>query len=223
MERYSRDEVVLVAYHLHIPYPDPMTNPSTLARAEACGVRGTPSYAIDGAMTSGGGGREKADHYYNKLNSMIEARLVEPARARIQLDTSCKDGIVNTKVTVDNVTGESSELRLQIALVEEELSYSGQSVLRFHPMVVRSLGGEGNRGFVIDPSKKTITEHSFNLKEITEGLETHLDETEKERKMKLTQKKHEIDREKLSVVAFIRDTEKSVVLQSAFSRVNIEK
>src|SRR5207253_3126066 len=34
LERYSRNDVVVLMYHQHIPRPDPMTNPATLARAK---------------------------------------------------------------------------------------------------------------------------------------------------------------------------------------------
>src|SRR4030043_286184 len=92
MERCSRNDVAVVMYHLHIPFPDPMTNPSTLARAESCKVRGTPSYAIDGNMASGGGDRKKANSDFVKLNSQIEERLVAPAEARILLDAFQANG-----------------------------------------------------------------------------------------------------------------------------------
>ena len=219
MERYSLNDVAVVMYHLHIPLPDPMTNPSTLARAESLKVLVTPSYAIDGNIASGGGSREESVPYYTRLNSQIEERLVAPAEARILLDAFQANGKVNTKVTVDRISGNSSELRLQIALIEDELSYSGQNNLRFHPMTVRSLGGEGHLGFVIDPSKKTTVEHSFDLDKITEELKAHLDNIEKEREITFIQKKHEMDKRNLSVVAFVQDMESRNVLQSAFIKV----
>jgi len=47
MERYSRKDLAVVMYHLHIPRPDPMTNPSTETRSKFYGVRGVPSFFID--------------------------------------------------------------------------------------------------------------------------------------------------------------------------------
>lgn len=217
------EEVAVVMYHVHIPSPDPMTNPSTLARAEFCGARSTPSYAIDGNMAVGGGGRDRAVSYYNKLNAQIEKRLEEPAEARLRLNAFYGKGTVNAKVTVDSVKGEYSELRLQIALVEEELTHSGQNNMRFHPMVVRSLGGEGHSGFAIDPTGRTTIEHSFDLARITEELKSHLEDFEKEREMTFTRKLHEMDEKRLFVAAFVQDTESRRILQSAHVRVTSGK
>lgn len=219
MDRYSRDDVAVVMYHLHIPAPDPMTNPSTEIRAEFCGALGTPSYAIDGKMNSGGGDRDETKSYYKKLNTQIENKLEESAEARILIDASYERGLVYTKVTVDEVRGEDRELRLQIALVEKEMSYSGQNNIRFHPMVVRSLGGEDHSGFPIDGLKKNLIEHTFDLEKITWELKTHLDDFEKEREITFAQKMHEIDRKKLSVVAFVEDRGSKQVLQSAHSGI----
>src|SRR5258706_7811427 len=55
LERYSRRDVVVLMYHQHIPRPDPMTNPATLARARFYNVNGVHSYAIDGKLAAGGG------------------------------------------------------------------------------------------------------------------------------------------------------------------------
>ena len=57
MERYKREELVVLMYHLHIPLPDPMTNLATQARGKFYAVNGVPSYAMDGKSASGGGTR----------------------------------------------------------------------------------------------------------------------------------------------------------------------
>jgi hypothetical protein len=46
---------------------------------------------------------------------------------------------VNVKATVSSGADKSDKLRLQIALVEDQVHYSGENGLRFHEMVVRSL------------------------------------------------------------------------------------
>src|SRR5262249_42720754 len=46
MERYGRKDLAVVMYHLHIPRPDPMTNPDTQARAKSYSVNAVPSFAI---------------------------------------------------------------------------------------------------------------------------------------------------------------------------------
>ncbi len=57
LERYSRQEVAVVMFHLHIPRPDPITNDDSLARWKWLNGQGVPTYAIDGNQMGGGGPR----------------------------------------------------------------------------------------------------------------------------------------------------------------------
>jgi hypothetical protein len=59
MERYSREELAVIVYHVHIPAPDPMANPSAEARAKFYEAWGTPAFTIDGKMNGNGGGRDQ--------------------------------------------------------------------------------------------------------------------------------------------------------------------
>jgi hypothetical protein len=220
MQRYSPEEVGVLMYHLHIPTPDPMTNPSTEARAKFCEAESTPSYAIDGKLATGGGSRDEAKSFYDTLNSQIEERLEKPVEAQISLHASLEGGVVSVRATVDKVTSKSPYLMLQIALVEDHLTYSGENGMRFHPMVVRSLGGEKAGGFEFDRMRATTIEHAFDLSRITQEIKKHLDDMEAARKMTFTQKKHEIKKENLFVAAFVQDTKSKQVLQAAFVKVN---
>jgi hypothetical protein len=219
MERYSREEMAAIVYHVHIPAPDPMTNPSTEARARFYEAWGTPAFAIDGAINTGGGGRDQIRAFYDRVNPQLEQRLSEPAGARILLGASRDGGQVNVEATVDKVRNESHDLSLQIALVEDRLTYSGQNGVRFHPMVVRSLAGKDAAGFGIGLRKKMVVRHTFDLGEITRELKAHLDDYEKERKVTFIRKMHEIDGRALSVAAFVQDAKTREVLQAAFVKV----
>ncbi len=183
MDRYSTKDLVVIMHHLHIPAPDPMTNPSTEARAKFYQTFSTPSYAIDGKMDSGGGGREETKAFYDKLNAQIEQKLGVPAEARLSLSAHSEGRRIRVKVTVDKVTVKSSDLKLQFALVEDLVNYGGENGSRFHPMVVRSLGGEKAGGFSINPSKATTIEQVFDIEKVTEELKASLMKFEKERKM----------------------------------------
>jgi hypothetical protein len=224
MDRYSPDDVVVIMHHLHITTPDPMTNKSTEARAKFYRSDGTPSCAIDGKLASGGGSRDEAKTYHDKLNTQIEKDLNKSAGARILL-TAFRDGhVIKVKLTVDNVTSESSDLQLQIALVEDRLTYSGENGTRLHPMVARSLAGKDSEGFAIDRLKTTNGEYTFNVEDMAKELKGLLDDFEKERKItsKPYQKKDKIDENHLSVAAFVQDTKSKQVLQAAFAKVRPE-
>ncbi|MCI0488430.1 MAG: hypothetical protein L0229_17715 [Blastocatellia bacterium] len=222
MERYSTSDVAIIMYHLHIPRPDPMTNPSTEARSKFYGVRGVPSYVLDGKLASGGGPRSNTQGFYDRVNPDVEKRLEEAAEAELSLGISLEGRIVRVKAGVDKIKSESPDLKLQIALVEEHLTYNGENGIRYHPMVVRSLGGENAGGFAIENSKATSVEHTFDLAKISEELKAHLDDYETRRKITFGQKKHEIDAGGLSVVAFVQDTKTKQILQAAFVKVKAE-
>jgi len=219
MKRYSRQDLVVLEYHLHIPYVDPMANPSTEARAKACEVSGTPSYAIDGKQDSGGSSRDETQSFYDKLNALIRERLEVPAGASLTLDANLAEGVVTVKAKVDDVKSDASELKLQIALVEDSLTYTGQNGVRFHPMVVRSMGGEGAEGWRIDKAKPTTIEFRFDLGKISSELKAHLEQVESKYNTTLYQNKYELAAGRLSVAAFVQDAKTKSVLQAAFVRV----
>jgi hypothetical protein len=181
MERYTHGEIAVLMYHLHIPMPDPMTNPSTEARADFYQAKATPTFAIDGQLGVGGGSRDETQEYYDKLNSQVEERLGKPAEARLLVNASLKGEKVDAKASVDGIKNRSPDLRLQIALVEGQLSYSGEGGLRFHPMVVRSLGRKAG-GFALNPSGPTKVSMLFIFLKYPE-IKRHLEDMEKDRKM----------------------------------------
>ena len=140
LNKYRRDEYILLAYHVHIPLPDPMVNPATLARQQFYGVRSSPSYFVDGEASGGGGSADGAENLFeSKIDPMIARHMDEAPEATIQLAAQAADSTVRVKTTVSKVAGTSEKLRLQIALVEGHVRYSGENGTRFHDMVVRAM------------------------------------------------------------------------------------
>src|SRR5262249_19213586 len=125
MERYKRDELAVLMYHLHIPAPDPMTNPATQARSKFYGVMSVPSFMIDGKLGGGGGPREMTQNFYDRINPDVETRLETAAAADLKLDAALDGLKVKTKVAVSNIKSESDKLKLQIVLAEDKLRYTG--------------------------------------------------------------------------------------------------
>jgi thiol-disulfide isomerase/thioredoxin len=154
MERYPRQDLAVIMYHLHVPRPDPMTNPWTLAREKYYKIRGVPTYFIDGETDGAGGGdSEAAPKIYNdRVVPKVESHLARKAEARLTLQASMANTIVKVHAQVDSPAPEAKNLRLQIALVEEQIRYSGENGVRFHPMVVRSLASKS-----VPPTKAAAT------------------------------------------------------------------
>ena len=140
LDRYARQNYILLNYHVHIPQPDPMVNPSTLERQKFYGVRSTPSYFVDGDSDGGGGSADQAKSLYDrKVEPVIEKHLGAAPEAAIKLRATQSGSTVRVRADVSKVKSKSDKLRLQIALVEDTVRYSGENGNRFHEMVVRSL------------------------------------------------------------------------------------
>jgi hypothetical protein len=249
LNRYARQDYILLTYHIHIPLPDPMTNPSTLARQSHYAVRSTPSYFIDGERDGGGGSEDMAKSIFDrKVETAMTKRLDVPAEAKIDLQASGTASTVKVKAKVSGVKAKSDKLRLQIALVEESVTYSGENGTRFHEMVVRSLAGtppfaarkeqpkEGAQpddktelaaagaaqGFALKPGGGTF-ECTFDLAQVVADAKAHLEDYEtntRKGEYSFREKKDEVDPSRLAVVAFVEDQANNKVLQAVYVKPN---
>lgn len=224
MERYKRDDFIVLMYHLHIPGPDPMTNPATVARGKFYTVQGVPSYAVDGNMPSAGGGsRDNTKYVYDRVNPMVEKRLELAADAELKLEAVLEGNVIKTRALLDKFKGEAANLKLQIVLAEEKIRYSGENGIRFHPMVVRSIAGEKAGGFTVAAQGATKADWSFDVPSIATEHKKYLDEYEAKPErgdpFKFREKKHEIDTNNLTVVAFVQDEKTKAILQTATVKI----
>jgi len=225
LDRYKRQDLVVLVYHMHIPLPDPMTNQTTMDRGKYYGVPGTPTPVVDGLrLPSAGGSREMTKGFYDRVNPKIESELESPAQAQIALTGSIAGDVVKANVVVDQVKAASPDLRIQLALAEEEVRYTGENGIRFHPMVVRSLGGKDANGFALAASGPTTVEWTFDVKAMSDQLKKYLDDYEKAGHRGDTftflDKKYQIDPNNLSLVAFVQDMKTKTVLQTVYLKLN---
>ena len=211
----------MLNYHVHIPAPDPMVNPATLKRQEFYGVRSSPSYFFDGDSDGGGGSAENAKSIFDsKIDPAIEKHLAAPPEARVGLQARSTGSTVKVKATVSKVTGKSDKLRLQIALAEDMVTYSGENGERFHPMVVRSmaLDAKSDQGFALKPGKGGTFEYTFDVAKAVADASAHLEDYEtntRKGEYAFRQKKHEITGG-FVVVAFVQDEATKKILQSVY-------
>jgi hypothetical protein len=140
LEKYRREDYVLLSYHVHIPLPDPLVNPATLARQKFYGVNSSPTYVVDGESTGGGGSADGAKSLFeSKIDPMVVKHMAEPPEASLKLTARQAAGAVKVKASVSKVLSKSDKLRLHVALVEDTVRYNGENGLRFHDMVVRAM------------------------------------------------------------------------------------
>jgi tetratricopeptide (TPR) repeat protein len=225
LERYKRQDLVVLVYHMHIPLPDPMTNQATMDRGKYYGVPGTPTPVVDGLkLSSGGGSRDMTKGFFERITPKIESELELPAQAQIAVTGSIAGDIVKANVVVDQIKNPSPDLKIQLALAEEEIRYTGENGIRFHPMVVRSLGGKDANGFALAASGPTTVEWTFDVKAMSDQLKKYLDDYEKAGHRGDTftflDKKYQIDPNNLSLVAFVQDMKTKTVLQTVYLKLN---
>lgn len=221
MERYARKDLAVVMYHQHVPQPDPMTNPDTQARSKYYGVTGVPTYAVDGeTLRGGGGGREGTKGIFDRIEPPIDKGLDLPAEARLSVNAGVTGRSVNVRTTVDSVKSESKDLKVHVLLVEKELKYSGENGIRFHPMVVRAMGGKDDDGFALAAGSAVSFEQTWDLDKVSAGLKAHLDDYEAKghrgNSFKFSEKKYQIDSGNLAIVVFVQDAKTKHILQAAY-------
>jgi len=220
-ERYSRQDLIVLNYHVHIPLPDPMVNPSTLKRQEYYAIRSSPSYVFNGEVDGGGGGADAAKGIFdNKVEPKIVKMLAEPPGASIALKASVTGPTVKVRAQVSKVTGTSDKLRLHIALAEDRVTYSGENGERYHPMVVRSMAVDASsaQGFALKPGKGGTFEYTFDVAKAVADAKAHLEDYEtntRKGSYSFREKKHEI-KGGLVVVAFVQDDATKKILQSVY-------
>jgi hypothetical protein len=220
-ERFTRNDLVVLNYHVHIPAPDPMVNPSVVKRREFYGVNSSPSYFFDGDSDGGGGSADNAKSIFEtKVEPAIEKHLAEAPGAKIALRATVTGATVKARADVSKVASTSEKLRLQIVLAEDEVTYSGENGERFHPVVVRAMAvdAKSDQGFALKPGKGGTFEYTFDLAKAVADAKAHLENFEKvERKGEYTfrQKKHDITGD-LIVVAFVQDEATKKVLQAVY-------
>jgi tetratricopeptide (TPR) repeat protein len=226
LERYSRKDLAVVMYHLHIPVPDPLTNKATVERAKYYSVNGVPTAAIEGESTVGGGGRSNTKMVFDRIRASIDKGLEAAAGAALQVEASIAGGrAVRVKATPAGLAADGDAVKLQVLLVEEMLSYSGENGVRFHPMVVRSIAGENYGGFTVDRKAPAVVEHVFDLAEITKETQDYIDEYEKTRGstspgFAFSRKPVEMSAGNLSVVVFLQEEKSKKVLQTSYVRLS---
>jgi hypothetical protein len=223
-ERYTRQDFIWLNYHVHIPQPDPMVNPSVVARRTFYGVNSSPSYTFDGEMDGGGGSAEGAKALFDsKIDPKIQARLAVAPEAAVKIQATQVGGTVKAKATVSKVTSKSAKLRVQIVLAEESVTYSGENGERFHPIVVRGMAVDAKaaQGFALAPGKGGSFEYTFDLAKLMADAKESLTTFEaKERNGEYTfrEKKHEI-KNGLVAVAFVQDEATKKVLQATYFKI----
>jgi len=224
LRRYDATELALIVYHMHAPTSDPLANHSDEERIDFYGEDSAPSVYLDGKRVDVGEGLQtETPRVFNSLTHAVDARLAVAAAADLQVTAKLNGSTVDVRVSGKELESPGAGRHLQIALVENDVSYSGENGFRFHPMVVRNVAQstKDKSGFPLPKPANFDVDYSFDLDQIIAANLKYYDEYITDLKARtgisatFREKRVWIDAHKLSVVAFVQDDSTKEILQSA--------
>jgi hypothetical protein len=214
---YSTRDLVLIQYHMHIPGPDPLTNPASIARWDfyrtkfETQIRGTPATLFNGKPEAyGGGGLANAENKYSQYADIINPLLEQKTDLKITGTAKTAGEKINVALALDGIADPGAKVRLHVLLVEESVKYVGSNQLRFHHQVVRALAGDAD-GFELSEKtfKKTV---DFDLPDVKKGLIKYLDEFAAE--TPFPNPDRPMDLKHLKVIALVQNSETLEILNA---------
>lgn len=220
---YSPEDLVLIQYHLHIPSPDPLTNPASVGRWDyytemfpydpdaGTGVAGTPSTLFNGKPLAGGGGvMANSESKFKQYCKIIDPLLQKTSEIRLKGSVSRNEDKLDIAVEVKGVRA-ADELKLRLLVVEDSIKYVGGNKVRFHHQVVRAMPG-GVEGIAIREAslKHTAT---VDIAAIRKDLTSYLDKFAVKDPFPYP-KIRPMEMKDLKVIALIQNDETGEILQA---------
>ncbi|MFB3904752.1 MAG: tetratricopeptide repeat protein [Acidobacteriota bacterium] len=213
--RFPESTVNVLEYHIHVPRPDPMTTPDSMARARFYKIRSTPIALFSGTdKRPGGGPKTLAELAFQEYLDAINAQLKPGKRARVDLQVKSESDsfLVKGKIGLPESVAASDDLRLHIALVERTVHYTGSNGVHLHRNVVRKLinGSDGTR--ITGPEFEFT--HTGSVSAIEGEIKQYLDQLAEELGT-FEEAPTTLNRADLAVVAFVQNAETYQILGSA--------
>ena len=202
LSHYPRASVAALQYHLHIPNPDPLTNPDSIARGAYYGVGSTPVILFDGTVRrTGGGRRQGAASAFTHYKQVVDEHLRRESIADFLLRGTLRGDDLAYQVSA-KVSGSpaNSDLRLHLILVEGRVRYSGYNGVRFHRNTVRKMLS-GSQGVPVKPVGETGLAAVLDMNQLELELETYLKGYQIENKTNFKELVNRTDRNRLRLSA----------------------
>ncbi len=219
LKTYAPSDVIFLQYHEHIPGPDPLTTPETIARFEYYGelneqgFGGTPSTAFNGKPAAGGGGgMANAEMKYNQYRKLLDEALEQSTDVKIGGTAKQEGDKVTVNVEITGMKEPKDTTKLRLVLVEDNIRYVGSNGVRFHHNVVRSLFGKVE-GVAVKDLKDGKHSADLNLAELRTSLKKYLDKYHAEENP-FPRPNRPLDLKGLKVVALVQDDATGEILQA---------
>ncbi len=214
---FKPSDVVFLEYHLNIPRPDPMTNKDTEDREKYYGkaIEGTPTMFVNGKVgpPPGGRGEDDAQGKYDEYSELIQPLLEKPAKAQLKASTKVADGKTHVKVDVSDLAETGEDVRLRLAIVEEQVAYKGGNRVAEHHQVVRGFVGEGGANGTSLKEKTGRQVAAVDLEALRKGLKDYM-KSSVDSAGPYFGKEPAVDLKNLRLVAFVQNDETGEILQA---------
>ncbi len=229
-EYFPRNVVAILEYHVHIPAPDPMTNPQTFQRYLYYGGNfGTPTVFIEGTeKITGGGPKFLMANRFHVYQYAINKFLNDKPVAALEGSAKLNSGIVNFSVNIKSDKKLGKNVNVHAALVEKSLQYPGGNGVTNNIFVVRALL-EGAAGFPLKlENNKERINNSFDVDKIEKGLTAYLNAPQNDPSWRPNarftgwrQRTDKINRNNLAVVVWLQNNDTKEIIQSYY--MDVEK
>ncbi len=235
---YSRQDLVVLAFDEHIPRPDPLTTPDTVRRAGTYRVQNTPAAFLDGQpLEILGASRGDVENIVVGFADEIEAQAALPSGLGLQLVAGQDaDGTVRAQpvlavkpVPAAQAAGTTGDMSLRtlaravlyVALVQDNVRYSGENGVRLHRMLARSITELPVATYLhTDPQPSPVL---YSPGELDRAQDAYLTEYERHNDrfgaFRFATEPLPIAGGDLAVVAWVQDPLTHHVLQAAYATV----
>ena len=215
-QSYKSGDVVFLEYHLNVPRPDPLTNKDTEEREKYYGkaIEGTPTMFVNGKVgpPPGGRGEDDAQGKYDEYSALIQPLLEKPAKAQIKATTKVADGKTHVKVDVSDLAETGEDVRLRLAIVEEQVAYKGGNRVALHHQVVRGFVGDGANGMALkEKTGRQVT--AIDLEAVRKSLKEYM-KSSVDATGPYFGKEPSVDLKNLRLVAFVQNDDTGEILQA---------
>ena len=226
-EYYPKKDMIVLEYHLHIPGPDPMTNPDTFKRYLYYGGNfGTPTVFFDGGNRLIGGGADfVAPNRFNVYKHIINSNMKEKPGYDISGTAKLgKDNEIIVNVDLKKLKSSAKNLSIHYALVEKSINYTGGNGVSKQLFVVRNLAN-GPEGKKFDSNKRTDKlEQTLDLTKIENGIKSYLNDPTKDPSWRgnftgWKTKTDKINQNNLAVVVWVQNNENKNIEQAFYTDV----
>ncbi len=226
---FPRAALAILEYHVHIPGPDPLTNPDTFKRYSWYGGNfGTPTVFFEGTeKITGGGPKYITANRVNVYKYIVNKYLDKKPEIKITGDAKLDKDTVDITLALKYSVNSNINPMLHIVLAEKSVKYTGANGIENNIFVVRDLVGDPS-GTKLN-SQNEIISRKVNINNLKKNITSYLKDPTADPSWrapsfhgwrKSIEDLNKIDIKNLAVIVWVQDTNTKEVLQAHYMNVN---